>query len=99
MEEKQARLLFELEHERLGEVEVELRLTASTKELFVNRDKVKTFNPFVGTFPCVVLCSEDLMLLRGSPVVRRRFLDLTLSAMDADYLIALRSLYEGLAGA
>lgn len=88
--EKQARLLFEIEHERLGEVEVELRLTPSAKELFINKEKIQTFSSFVGTFPCVVLCSEDLMLLRGSPSIRRRFLDLTLASMDADYLIALR---------
>ena len=37
------------------------------------------------------------MLLRGSPAERRRFLDLTLSAIDPEYYYALRNYHRGVA--
>lgn len=44
----------------------------------------------IARFPTVVLCSDDLRLVRGSPSNRRRWLDLALSGTDAGYLRALR---------
>ena len=52
---------------------------------------------FIGRFPVVPLSAGDLMLLRGSPAERRRFLDLTLSAIDKDYYHALRLYHRGVA--
>jgi DNA replication and repair protein RecF len=51
----------------------------------------------VGRFPTVVFSSQDLQLIRGAPALRRRWLDLTLSAMDAEYLRALQSYTRSLA--
>jgi DNA replication and repair protein RecF len=46
---------------------------------------------FIGKFPTVVFSSHDNQFLRGAPALRRRWLDLTLAAMDPDYLTALQS--------
>jgi len=45
----------------------------------------------IGKFPTVVFSSHDNQFLRGSPSLRRRWLDLTLAAMDPGYLTALQS--------
>ena len=39
---------------------------------------------FIGRFPTVAFWSQDNQFLRGSPSLRRRWLDLTLAAMDPE---------------
>jgi DNA replication and repair protein RecF len=51
----------------------------------------------VGRFPTVVFSSQDLQLVRGAPALRRRWLDLTLSSMDPEYLAALVAYSRALA--
>jgi DNA replication and repair protein RecF len=51
----------------------------------------------LGKCPTVVFSSQDLQLVRGSPAGRRRWLDLTLAAMDAGYLRALQTFTRALA--
>ena len=53
--------------------------------------KVTRLGDFIGRFPTVVFSSQDNQFLRGSPALRRRWLDLTLAAMDPAYLAALQS--------
>lgn len=52
---------------------------------------------YLGKFPTVVFSSQDLQLVRGSPAGRRRWLDMTLAAMDATYLRALQTFTRALA--
>ena len=89
--------VYEVEHEVEGRVELELRGRPSGRQLFVDGEKVSRLGDFIGRFPVLPLSSGDLMLLRGSPTERRRFLDLTLSAMDAEYYHALRNYHRGVA--
>jgi len=46
----------------------------------------------------VVFSSQDLQLIRGAPSLRRRWMDLTLAAMDSEYLDALQTYGRALAG-
>jgi DNA replication and repair protein RecF len=52
---------------------------------------------YLGKFPTVVFSAQDLQLVRGAPAGRRRWLDLTLAAMDAGYLRALQTFSRALA--
>ena len=52
---------------------------------------------YLGRFPTVVFSSQDLQLVRGTPAGRRRWLDLTLSAMDPVYLRSLQVATRALA--
>jgi DNA replication and repair protein RecF len=52
---------------------------------------------YLGKFPTVVFSSQDLQLVRGSPAGRRRWLDLTLAAMNPAYLRALQTFSKALA--
>jgi len=45
----------------------------------------------------VVFSAQDLQLLRGAPALRRRWLDLTLAAMDGAYLAALQAFVRAVA--
>lgn len=92
----QAQLLFEIEHPHEGDMEILLKLKTQEKELYLNENKISKFSEFIGTVPIVVLSSEDMQLLRGAPALRRRFLDLTLSAMDPEYFQDLRRYHRGL---
>lgn len=89
--------VYTIEHETEGLVELELQGEISRRRLVVDGQKISRLGDFIGRFPVLSLSSGDLMLLRGSPVERRRFLDLTLSAIDAEYYHALRNYHRGVA--
>jgi DNA replication and repair protein RecF len=87
----------QLEHERLGDTHVTIRLRPDGKELWCDQERVTRLADYLGKFPTVVFSSQDLQLVRGSPAGRRRWLDLTLAAMDAAYLRALQTYTRALA--
>ncbi len=92
-----AALAFVLEHERQGETNVTIKLRHDGKELWCDQERVTKLGEYLGRFPTVVFSSQDMQLVRGSPAGRRRWLDLTLAAMDAGYLRALQTATRALA--
>jgi DNA replication and repair protein RecF len=86
-----------LDHERQGETHVTIKLRHDGKELWCDNARVTRLADYLGKFPTVVFSSQDLQLVRGSPAGRRRWLDLTLAAMDAGYLRALQVFTKALA--
>ena len=94
-----AELFFRFENLTGGENETLITLDRSkSKEVSVDGEKVTRLGDFIGRFPSIVFCSEDLRLPRGSPSVRRKFLDLAFSSVDGDYLEALRRYHRALRG-
>lgn len=91
------RLVYAFDHEVEGRAELEIHSGPSGRSVEVDGVKVTRLMDFIGRFPVVSLCSSDLMLLRGSPGERRRFLDLTLSVVDRRYYTALRDFHRGIA--
>ncbi len=87
----QAGLAFVVEHERFGESRITVTMTAQTREVTWEQGRVARLADFIGKFPTVVFSSQDNQFLRGAPSLRRRWLDLTLAAMDPGYLSALQS--------
>ncbi len=86
----QAGLGLVVEHERFGESRITITLGADGRTVEWEQGKVTRLADFIGKFPTVVFSSQDNQLLRGSPSLRRRWLDLTLAAMDGAYLAALQ---------
>ena len=82
---------FGLEHERFGESKITITLGAAGRAVEWEQGKVTRLADFIGKFPTVVFSSQDSQLLRGTPALRRRWLDLTLAAMDGNYLGALQN--------
>lgn len=86
---REALLKFTVEHSTQGTCELLIRLHGSGKEVHVDGNKVTRFGDFIGHFPTVAMSSQDIQLLRGAPALRRRFMDLVLSAVDSEYYNAL----------
>jgi DNA replication and repair protein RecF len=88
--QQQAGMGFTVEHEQFSESRVTVMLTTQGREVMWEQGKVTRLAEFIGKFPTVVFSSQDNQFLRGSPSLRRRWLDLTLAAMDPAYLQALQ---------
>ena len=87
----QAGMAFTIEHELFGESRVTVSLSAQGRDVMWEQGKVTRLAEFIGKFPTVTFSSQDNQFLRGAPALRRRWLDLTLSAMDPAYLVALQA--------
>ena len=59
---------------------------SSGKQLTVNGQKANRFSEYIGSVPIVLLHPADLSLSQGSPLQRRRFLDILLSQSSKLYL-------------
>ncbi|QYY35558.1 DNA replication and repair protein RecF [Ruficoccus sp. ZRK36] len=94
--QRQARLFVVCEREGEGTSEITLGFSSSGKDIQCDGEKVTRLADFLGRFPTVTLSSEDIQLIRGGPALRRRFLDMTLSSMRADYFEALRRYHRAL---
>ena len=86
----QAGLAFAVEHEVYRESQVTITLSPQERVVMWEQGKVTRLAEIIGKFPTVVFSSQDNQFLRGSPSLRRRWLDLTLAAMDSAYLTALQ---------
>lgn len=86
----QAGMAFVVEHEQFGESRITITLGADGRTVEWEQGKVTRLGDFIGRFPTVVFSSQDNQFLRGSPALRRRWLDLTLAAMDGGYLTSLQ---------
>jgi len=78
-------------------IELLIKLRVEGRELWRDGERVGRLGDHLGQFPCVVFSSQDMALLRGAPALRRRWLDLTLAAVDAEYLRVLQSYHRALA--
>ncbi|MDB6168247.1 MAG: replication and repair protein RecF [Verrucomicrobia bacterium] len=92
-----AAIAADVTHEHLGETKVTIKLRRDGKELWWDQSRVTRLADHLGKFPTVVFSSQDRLLVRGAPAGRRRWLDLTLSAMDGAYLRALQTYARALA--
>ena len=67
-----AAVACELEHERLGDTTVTIKLGADGKEVWCDQERIIRLTDYVGRFPTVVFSSQDQLLVRGAPGARRR---------------------------
>jgi len=90
-----AGIAYEIEHELLDDTGVTIKLRPDGKEITCDGEWVTRFSDFLGRFPTVVFSSQDQQLVRGVPAFRRRWLDLTIAAMDTSYLHVLQQYHRG----
>lgn len=94
----EAGIAAELDHEKRGPTRLRLLLRADGKEVWTDEERIRRLADYLGQFPVVAFSSQDLQLIRGAATPRRKWLDLTLAAMDAEYLQALQAYSKALAG-
>ena len=87
-----------VEHEKFGETKIIIRLRPGGKEVLCDGERIRRLADYLGRFPTVVFSSQDILLIRGSPGGRRRWLDLVLAETDHAYLRALQDYHQALAG-
>jgi len=95
---EQARLLYQFDHEQMGDTELEIGLHGGAKKVLLEGERVNLLSSVIGLFPSVILHGGDSRLLEGSPSERRRFLDLFLSMLDPEYMQCLKDYYRSMAG-
>lgn len=87
-------VLVRVEHPLRGECEVEIRMESGQRTVMLDGEPIRRLADFLGLFPTVAFTSQDIQLLRGAPQLRRRFLDLAISAVDPVYFEALRDYHR-----
>ena len=73
-----------------GTTEVKAYWSPTEKKLSANSQPVRKLTDYLGILRAVVFCTEDLLLVRGTARVRRRFMDLLLAQTHPAYLPLLQ---------
>ncbi len=92
----EAQVLAEFEHDILGDVTAHIIIKPQGREVFINQTKIAKVSEVVGHFPTVMLCGQDLQLIRGAPGLRRHLLDLFICTLDTAYLQDIRRYHQGI---
>ena len=69
---------------------VEIGYDGLNKVIKKDNNRLKTLSQLVGHFMVSLFCPDDLLLVKGEPKNRRRFIDSSLCQVDNDYLSALQ---------
>jgi DNA replication and repair protein RecF len=93
---REATLVYELSHDLLGETTLEIRLRPGSKKVFLDGNPVRRMSEILGQFPTVTFSSQDIQILRGSPSLRRRVMDMMFVVMDSAYYGILTRYYQAL---
>ncbi|ANS76412.1 DNA replication/repair protein RecF [Paenibacillus yonginensis] len=85
-----AAVLAALIERKYGAVNLELRLSPQGKKAKLNGLEQRKLSDFVGTLNVVMFAPEDLEIVKGTPGIRRRFLDMEIGQVMPSYLFHLQ---------
>lgn len=74
-------------HEK--DIELEVILSILGKKAFINHKEIKKSSDYVGYLNVVLFIPEDLMLVKGSPRLRRKLIDMEISKISPIYMYNL----------
>lgn len=74
---------------KYGDARLQLDVTTSGKKARINGLEQRKLSEYVGTLNVVLFAPEDLEIVKGSPGVRRRFLDMEIAQVHPSYLHSL----------
>ena len=74
---------------KLGKLKLELFLGKKGKKAKVNHLEQAKLSQYIGQMNVILFAPEDLALVKGSPAVRRKFIDMEFGQIDAHYLYNL----------
>lgn len=74
---------------RTGAVKLEIALNNKGKTAKINQLEQAKLSQYVGKMNVVLFAPEDLLLVKGSPNVRRKFIDMEFGQIDSHYLYDL----------
>lgn len=67
----------------------QLVFNKNQKKSFIDNKEQKKLSEFIGNLKVVMFSPIDLNLINGSPLIRRRFLDIEISKLNKEYLLSL----------
>ncbi|WP_199616886.1 DNA replication/repair protein RecF [Paenibacillus alkalitolerans] len=94
--EEHAQLAATVER-KYGGCRLQLDLTGGGKKARINGLEQRKLSDYVGTLNVVLFAPEDLEIVKGSPGVRRRFLDMEIAQVHPSYLHSLAQYQKVLA--
>ncbi|MFC4077224.1 DNA replication/repair protein RecF [Salinithrix halophila] len=72
-----------------GSHRLEVRLTPQGKKVVKNGLEQRRLSEYIGTLTAVLFAPEDLTIIKGSPQVRRRFIDMEIGQVSPAYIYNL----------
>lgn len=75
---------------KYGNVHLELTLSPKGKKAKINGLEQRKLSDFIGTLNAVMFAPEDLEIVKGTPGIRRRFLDMEIGQVQPSYLFHLQ---------
>ncbi len=78
---------------RTGPLSLEVIISTKGKKVKLNRLEQRKLSEYIGALNIVMFAPEDLNLVKGSPQVRRRFIDMEMGQINPVYLYNL-SLFQ-----
>lgn len=79
---------------KYGQVTLGLSYSAQGKKAQINGLEQRKLSDFVGTLNVVMFAPEDLEIVKGTPGVRRRFLDMEIGQVQPGYLHTLQQYHK-----
>ena len=74
---------------KFGNLELKIKLSGQGKKVSINGLEQRKLSHYIGTLNAVMFAPEDLEIVKGSPGIRRRFLDVELGQVYPTYLYHL----------
>lgn len=65
---------------------LEFFLSKKEKKVFINKNQVRKLTDYISKFNIIIFTPDDLELIKGSPNVRRKFLNIEIGQIDNKYL-------------
>lgn len=93
---RETTLVYEITHDEMGETTLELTLRPGSKQVLMDGEPVRRMGEILGKFPTITFSSQDIQILRGSPALRRRLMDMMFVVMDPGYYELLTRYFKSL---
>jgi len=79
---------------KYGDCRLQLQLTGQGKKARINGLEQRKLSEYIGSLNVVLFAPEDLEIVKGSPGVRRRFLDMEIGQVRPSYLHSLSQYHK-----
>ena len=66
-----------------------INFDSSNKKLFIDNNQIKKVSDYISNLNIIIFCPDDLELIKLSPQVRRKYLNMELSQLYSNYYIVL----------
>lgn len=76
------------------DIYLEIILSSLGKKAFINKKEIKKTSDYVGYLNVILFIPEDLMLIKGSPKLRRKLIDMEISKISPIYMFNLNKYYQ-----